>query len=105
MCQPLDEFLLRTLTEFDGFKLMSVTKQGLTFGEGEDDSDKYEDHYEDFTTWFKDVLGNRVKDVVVSPRLSSTPAIVVTPKYGDSAYMETLMRGQTLSSKLDDSQY
>merc|ERR1711871_1687056 len=105
MCEPLDEYIMDRVTEFDGFKLQSVTKQGLTFGEGEDDSEQYEQHYEDFTEWYGNVLGDKVKEVVVSPRLSSSPAIVVTPKYGSSAYMEKLMRGQTLRADMPSHMY
>merc|ERR1711907_693345 len=63
------------------------------------------EHYEDFTEWYGNVLGDKVKEVVVSPRLSSSPAIVVTPKYGSSAYMEKLMRGQTLRADMPSHMY
>jgi heat shock protein beta len=97
LTEPLDEYVVQSLTEFEGNELMSVTKDGLQLGEDEDDSADYESHYEDFTTWFEGVLGDRVESVSVSPRLSKSPAVIVTGKYGWSANMERIMKGQTLS--------
>jgi len=96
MTEPLDEYVVQSLTEFDGNTLMSVTKDGFKLGdENKDYEKKLKEKYEVFTTWLKKVYGDKVEKVVVSKRLAESPCILVTGQYGWSANMERIMKAQT----------
>merc|ERR1712026_583291 len=96
----LDEYM--NLNEFDDFTLQAITKEGLDLAEGRA-AKKYmeekEEEFEDLTEWMKDVYGDKVTKVTLSNRLEETPMIIVTTKYGYSANMERIARGQAFGSK------
>jgi len=96
----LDEYM--NLNEFDDFTLQAITKEGLDLNEGRA-AKKYmedkEEEFEDLTEWLKDVYGDKVTKVTLSNRLEETPMIIVTTKYGYSANMERIARGQAFGSK------
>merc|ERR1719433_2482605 len=96
----LDEYM--NLNEFDDFTLQAITKEGLDLNEGRA-AKKYmeekEEEFEDLTEWLKEVYGDKVTKVVLSNRLEETPMIIVTTKYGYSANMERIARGQAFGSK------
>merc|ERR1719454_2783978 len=96
----LDEYM--NLNEFDDFTLQAITKEGLDLNEGRA-AKKYmeekEEEFEDLTEWLKDVYGDKVSKVALSDRLEETPMIVVTTKYGYSANMERISRGQAFGNR------
>merc|ERR1719350_1758970 len=96
----LDEYM--NLNEFDDFTLQAITKEGLDLNEGRA-AKKYmeekEEEFEDLTEWLKEVYGDKVSKVVLSNRLEDTPMIIVTTKYGYSANMERIAKGQAFGSK------
>lgn len=96
----LDEYM--NLNEFDDFTLQAITKEGLDLNEGRA-AKKYmeekEEEFEDLTEWLKEVYGDKITKVVLSNRLEETPMIIVTTKYGYSANMERIARGQAFGSK------
>jgi heat shock protein beta len=96
----LDEYM--NLNEFDDFALQAITKEGLDLNEGRA-AKKYmedkEEEFEDLTEWLKDVYGDKITKVALSNRLEETPMIIVTTKYGYSANMERIARGQAFGSK------
>jgi len=101
MTDPIDEYAVQNLTEFDGKKLKSATKEGLKFGdESEEDKKReklYTDNFATTTKWMKDLYGDKVEKVVISNRLSSTPCMLVTSQYGYSANMERIMKSQAFA--------
>ncbi|CAF2452495.1 unnamed protein product [Rotaria sp. Silwood2] len=99
MTEPIDEYCVQQLKEFDGKKLVSVTKEGLELPEDEDDKKKREqdkEKYETLCKVMKDILDKKVEKVVVSNRLVSSPCCIVTSQYGWSATMERIMKAQAL---------
>merc|ERR1719510_1751447 len=76
--------------------------EGLDLNEGRA-AKKYleekEEEFEDLTEWLKDLYGSKVTKVTLSNRLEDTPMIIVTTKYGYSANMERIARGQAFGSK------
>ncbi|CAF0804364.1 unnamed protein product [Rotaria sp. Silwood1] len=99
MTEPIDEYCVQQLKEFDGKKLVSVTKEGLELPEDEDEKKKREqdkEKYETLCKVMKDILDKKVEKVVVSNRLVSSPCCIVTSQYGWSATMERIMKAQAL---------
>jgi len=99
MTEPIDEYCVQQLKEFDGKKLVSVTKEGLELPEDDEEKKKRESDAEKFEALckvMKDVLDKKVEKVVVSTRLVSSPCCIVTSQYGWSANMERIMKAQAL---------
>jgi len=99
MIEPIDEYCVQQLKEFDGKKLISITKEGLELPEDDDEKKKREQDKEKFETLckvMKDILDKKVEKVVVSNRLVSSPCCIVTSQYGWSATMERIMKAQAL---------
>jgi len=101
LTDPIDEYTVQNMPEFDGHKLQSITKEGLVLpNEGKDEKRRAEAYAADFkglTDAMKAALGDRVEKVVVSSRLASSPAVLVTSQYGNSANMERIMRAQAFA--------
>jgi molecular chaperone HtpG len=99
MTEPIDEYCVQQLKEFDGKKLVSVTKEGLELPEDEEDKKKFEqdkEKYETLCKVMKDILDKKVEKVLISNRLVSSPCCIVTSQYGWSATMERIMKAQAL---------
>ena len=99
MTDPIDEYCVQQLKEYDGKKLVSVTKEGLELPETEEEKKKYEEDkvkFENLCKVIKDILEKKVEKVVVSNRLVSSPCCIVTSEYGWSANMERIMKAQAL---------
>jgi len=99
MTEPIDEYCVQQLKEYEGKKLLCATKEGLTLAENEDEkkhSEEDKQKCEELCKLIKETLGEKVEKVVVSERLSDSPCILVTGEYGWSANMERIMRAQAL---------
>jgi len=104
LTDPIDEYAIQHVTEFDGKKLQSVTKEGLKFGDENEDLEKkrmqlYKETFKPLTDYLKALYGDAVVKVSVSRRIESTPTVIVTSQYGNSANMERIMRAQAFSEK------
>lgn len=92
----IDEWLMQHLTEFDGKKLRSVAKGGLDLSKLDDEETKKaqeaaEQQFASVAERFKAALGDQVKDVKVSHRLTDSPACVVNDEFDMSTQMIKLM--------------
>ena len=99
MTEPIDEYVVQQLKEFDGKNLVSVTKEGLELPEDEEEKEKHEaaqKQFEGLCKVMKDILDKKVEKVVVSNRLVSSPCCIVTSQYGWTANMERIMKAQAL---------
>jgi len=99
MVDPIDEYCVGQLKEFDGHKLICITKEGLKLGETEEEAKRKEELKATFDTLcsaIKDILGDKVEKVIISDRLVDSPCVLVTGEYGWSANMERIMRAQAL---------
>ena len=99
MVDPIDEYAVQQLKEFDGKKLKSCTKEGLELDEGEDEKKKQEElkaQYEGLCKLIKDVLGDKVEKVQIGTRISDSPCVLVTGEHGWTANMERIMKAQAL---------
>jgi len=99
MTDPIDEYCVNQLKEYEGKKLLSATKEGLQIDEDEDEKKKFEEakaKTESLCKLMKEVLDDKVEKVVVSNRLADSPCCLVTGEYGWSANMERIMKAQAL---------
>merc|ERR1712137_440276 len=96
---PIDEYAVQQLKEYDGKQLVSVTKEGLELPEDEEEKKKFEEDkatYESLCKTMKEILDKKVEKVIVSNRLVNSPCCIVTSQYGWSANMERIMKAQAL---------
>jgi len=99
LVDPIDEYMVQQLKEYDGHTLQSVTKEGLELEEDEDEKKKREEEkaqFEELCKTIKETLGDKVEKVVLSNRIVNSPCVLVTGQYGWSANMERIMRAQAL---------
>jgi molecular chaperone HtpG len=93
----VDEWVVSNLDEFDGKHLQSVAKGGLDLGTLEDEAEKKEhekqaDEYKELTDRIKTALGDRVKEVRVTSRLTSSPACLVADDYDMGANLQRILK-------------
>ncbi|KAK6183230.1 hypothetical protein SNE40_010751 [Patella caerulea] len=99
MIDPIDEYAIQQLKEYDGKTLVCVTKEGLELPEDEEEKKRFEEakaNFEGLCKVIKEILDKKVEKVVVSNRLVSSPCCIVTSQYGWSANMERIMKAQAL---------
>ncbi|MCM2679569.1 molecular chaperone HtpG [Echinimonas agarilytica] len=97
MSERVDEWLISHLNEFDAKQLVSVTRGSLDLGDLDDDADKeaqkaIEEAAEGLVSRVKASLGDSVKDVRVTHRLTDSPACIVTDENDMSSQMVKLMK-------------
>jgi molecular chaperone HtpG len=103
MIDPMDEYAMQQLKEYENKKFNCVTKEGLKFSETDSEKKLFEESktaLESFCTFIKEVLGDKTDRVVISNRLSESPCVLVTSEYGWSANMERILKSQTLGSHM-----
>ncbi len=99
MVEPIDEYAMQRLTEYEGKKFVSVTKEGLELDESDSEKEKFENdkkNAEELCQMMKDILSENIEKVISSNRLSESPCCLVTSQYGLSANMERIMKAQAL---------
>merc|ERR1711959_360451 len=99
MTDPIDEYAVQQLKEYDGKKLLNITKEGLNIEKSDEEKKEWEEKKaacENLCKLIKEVLGDKAEKVVVSDRLTNSPCCLVTGEYGWSANMERIMKAQAL---------
>src|SRR3989442_3292775 len=101
LVDPVDEMLVQWLPEFDGKKLKSIGKGAADLGEEENLKEK-EREFSELTTALQKKLDDRVKEVRLSGRLTSSPACLVVSEGDVSPHLEKLLnqaKGETTKQK------
>merc|ERR1711876_97475 len=90
LVDPIDEYMVQQMKEYDGKKLLSCTKEEKKAKEEE------KARFEPLCKLMKDVLGDKVEKCVVSHRIDESPCVLVTSEHGWTANMERIMKAQAL---------
>ncbi|XP_064174534.1 endoplasmin-like [Anguilla rostrata] len=105
LTEPVDEYCIQALPEFDGKRFQNVAKEGVKFDESEKGKEKreaLEKEYEPLTTWMKDkALKDMIEKAVLSQRLTKSPCALVASQYGWSGNMERIMKAQAYQTGKD----
>ncbi|XP_020373337.1 endoplasmin [Rhincodon typus] len=105
LTEPVDEYCIQALPEFDGKRFQNVAKEGLKFDESEKAKEKHEameKEYEPLLTWLKDkALKDKIEKAVLSQRLTDSPSALVASQYGWSGNMERIMKAQAYQTGKD----
>lgn len=99
MVDPIDEYVVQQLKEYEGKKLRNVSKEGLDLDDTEEAKKAKEEQkvaFEKLTKHIKDVLGDKIEKCVIGHRCNESPCVLVTSEWGWSATMEKIMKAQAL---------
>jgi len=99
LVDPIDEYAIQQLKDYQGKTMACATKEGLDLGLSEEEKKKAEEEkasFEDLCKKVKDILGKKVEKVVISDRMVGSPCTLVTGEFGWSANMQRIMRAQAL---------
>ena len=99
MTDPIDEYSIQQLKEYEGKTLKCCTKEGLELEETEEEKKSHEElkqQYDSVCKKIKEILDTKVEKVVVAERLEDSPCVLVTSEYGWTANMERIMKAQAL---------
>jgi len=99
MVDTIDEYAVGQLKEYEGHKMICITKEGLKLESSEDEVNLKEElkaKFDPLCSAMKDILGDRIEKVTISDRLVDSPCVLVTADYGWSANMERIMKAQAL---------
>jgi len=100
MTDPIDEYAVQQLKDFEDKKLVSATKEGLEIDLSDDEKKKKEEEkaaFEPLCKKIKEILGDKIEKVQLSDRIVNSPCVLVTGEFGWSANMERIMKAQALN--------
>lgn len=105
LTEPVDEYCIQALPEFDGKRFQNVAKEGVKFDESDKAKEKreaLEKEFEPLTTWMKEKsLKDNIEKAVLSQRLTNSPCALVASQYGWSGNMERIMKAQAYQTGKD----
>jgi len=99
LTDPIDEYAIQQLKDFEDKKLVCATKEGLELDLTEDEKKKKEEEkasFEGLCKKIKEILGDKIEKVMLSDRVVASPCVLVTAEFGWSANMERIMKAQAL---------
>merc|ERR1712125_267933 len=102
LTDAIDEYFIGNVREFDGKKFRDITKEGVKFGDEDEDLAKrrakvYSEKFKPLTKFLKKLYGSDVSRVSISKRLGKAPAVVSSSEWGQSANMDRIQRAQAFA--------
>lgn len=108
LTEPVDEYCVQALPEYEGKKFQNVAKEGVKIDDSEKAKERKEateKEYEPLMKWLKeDALKDKIEKATVSERLTTSPCALVASSYGWSGNMERIMKAQAYAKSQDASQ-
>lgn len=105
LIEPVDEYCIQSLPEFEGKKFQNVAKEGLKLDDSESAKERKEALEKDFeplTNWLKDeALKDKIEKATITERLTTSPCALVASSYGWSGNMERIMKAQAYQKTKD----
>ena len=100
MDEPIDEYMLNVIKEFEGQKLVDVSRTGLNLLDEDEKKSEEElkEKFKDLCKSVKEVLGDSIDRVEITSRLDETPCALVSNEYGHTANMSRIMKAQALQT-------
>ena len=101
---PIDEFCLQNLGEYEKKKIKNVAKGEFKLWEEDEElqkkkEKKIEKDFKPLIEWWKKLLGPKVENIIVSQRLTDSPCIMVGTEHGYSASMERIQKAQAFAQQ------
>nr|XP_039250321.1 endoplasmin-like [Styela clava] len=107
LTEPVDEYTIQALPEFDGKRFQNVAKEGLGLDDGEKAKERkeaLEKEFKPLQDWLKETaLADQIEKAVITERLTDSPCALVASQYGWSGNMERIMKAQAYKSQSDSS--
>merc|ERR1719281_1195897 len=105
LIEPVDEYCMQSLPEFEGKKFQNAAKEGLkvdTSEAAQARKDALKEDYKPLTEWLKETaLKDKIEKAAISERLDKTPCALVASSYGWSGNMERIMHSQAYAKAKD----
>jgi len=104
--EPADEYMVSHMRDFDGKRFSTITHDNISFGDEDEDLKKrrakaYSEKFDPLVKFMNKFYGRAVGKVMISNRLGSSPAIVSSGEFGQSANQERIMRAQAFAHGQD----
>jgi HSP90 family molecular chaperone len=102
LSDPVDEWVVQHLTEFEGKRLINASREGLKLEEGDKEKkrdEKYKQKFKPLLDYVKETLGKKVEKVSISKHLVQSPVVVLSADYGWTAQMEKVMKSQAFADQ------
>lgn len=98
MTDPIDEYAMQQVKEYNGKKLADISKTDLKLDDeiSKEEKDKLNKEYDDLCKFIKTVLGDKIEKVIISDRLVDSPCALTTSQYGLNANMERILKAQAM---------
>lgn len=97
LVDPIDEIAVQNLKSYKEKNFVDISKEDLDLGDKNEEKEKMmKEEFGQTCDWIKKRLGDKVASVQISNRLSSSPCVLASAKFGWSANMERLMKSQTV---------
>jgi heat shock protein beta len=97
LVDPIDEVAIQNIKSYKEKNFVDISKEDLDLGDKNEEKEKeMKQEFSSTIDWIKKRLGDKVASVQISNRLSSSPCVLVSGKFGWSANMERLMKTQTM---------
>jgi heat shock protein beta len=107
LTDPVDQYCMQSLPEFEGKKFQNVAKDGLELNKMDPDKEEQKKHlektYESLLNWLKEKLNDKISDAKISDRLVKTPMALIASQYGYDGNMERIARAQAYQKSGGDS--